>query len=610
MTEYFEVTRRDAAARLGKLLLKETHPTPLILKSEADKPIIYAGSLWSRKILSPLDAPDGKLVILPHKSMPLHTRPEMVRQTTDSIREDLQAWEEWKGPKGRIVHPAFPEISDADLYAIGAAVQLEHNPHLLFKTITRIRNLTPPDTTLYAPALATPENLALLIYLGIDVVDDVLPTIRAFDDAYLMPDGTYRLSALFQLPCRCSVCDNTSAEALKNMDMRTRGELIAQHNSNKLEEEKRVAIQHIRDGSLREYVEGKCRSNPRLTVLLRLADQEHTYLEQRTPAFRTNMMYANTAESLSRVEISRFARRVKSRFRAQDTDILLLLPCSARKPYSISNSHQLFARALGKNRRALNEVIISSPLGVVPRELELVYPAAHYDTPVTGHWDLEERSWVTGCLVDYLNNAKYSHIVAHLDGAYRDICRSAAETLGLEITYTAGEGGVTSAPALKRLGDTVNDLVLTEGCRLRKPLEITLSMMRAVADYQFGRGAGDLLAPENAAIRAPYPKHQVFDGDDQLASLYPGTGALIPTLEGADRLSDLGTYQVFIADFVPGSTLLAPGVVNADPGIRPSDQVIIRGPQVLGVGKALMSGPEMVQSTRGVAVEVRKIRKV
>ncbi|NOR48593.1 MAG: tRNA-ribosyltransferase, partial [Methanosarcinaceae archaeon] len=72
MTKYFEVTRRDAAARLGKLLLDDHYPTPLILHPGKDSPIVFAGSLWARNILSPDEVDPGKLVILPGKPMPLH----------------------------------------------------------------------------------------------------------------------------------------------------------------------------------------------------------------------------------------------------------------------------------------------------------------------------------------------------------------------------------------------------------------------------------------------------------------------------------------------------------------------------------------------------------
>ena len=50
--------------------------------------------------------------------------------------------------------------------------------------------------------------------------------------------------------------------------------------------------------------------------------------------------------------------------------------------------------------------------------------------------------------------------------------------------------------------------------------------------------------------------------------------------------------------------------MSADPEIRPSDQVIIIGEKVIGVGRALMSGEEMVLSSRGVAVDLRDVKGI
>jgi archaeosine synthase len=55
--------------------------------------------------------------------------------------------------------------------------------------------------------------------------------------------------------------------------------------------------------------------------------------------------------------------------------------------------------------------------------------------------------------------------------------------------------------------------------------------------------------------------------------------------------------------------LLAPGVVDADEQIRPGDEVIIVGEKAFGVGRARMSGWEMRESQRGVAVEIRHIKE-
>jgi archaeosine synthase len=269
-------------------------------------------------------------------------------------------------------------------------------------------------------------------------------------------------------------------------------------------------------------------------------------------------------------------------------------------------SHQKFINALGKYRRFVHEVIITSPMGVVPRELELTYPAAHYDTPVTGHWDLEEKAWVGGCLRQYIQKNNYKNIIAHVHGAYKEICESVASELGLNFIYTADEG-VTSYESLDLLRNTVSDF---ESTRKRLSEESKLDMMRAIADYQFGKGAGEILVPDDAMIKAPFPKFQLFAERQQLATLIPQYGALALTVDGAIRLRDHPYYKVKVGDFIPHSSILAPGVLGADPQIRPGDEVIVEGEKFIGVGRSNMSGWEMKQCGKGMAVELRHSKKI
>ena len=107
-----------------------------------------------------------------------------------------------------------------------------------------------------------------------------------------------------------------------------------------------------------------------------------------------------------------------------------------------------------------------------------------------------------------------------------------------------------------------------------------------------------------------YPKLRVTDGDDeQLAVMVPQYGVLSLTLAGARRWVDSGVpvRRVEIDDFVPHGSVLAPGVVDASDDIRPGDEVVVEGPSAFAVGRAAMSGPEMVGSTRGIASEVRHV---
>ncbi|MCZ7399961.1 MAG: archaeosine synthase subunit alpha [Candidatus Methanoperedens sp.] len=600
MSKIFEITHRDSATRIGKLVLEKELSTPAIIKiHEKDCPITDSGSLWKRT--APPEPDTKKIVLHPHKSLPLYTREEIIKELQGEVKPASNF-----AHTGAVIHPFTSEYAVSDLYVLGAAKQLENRARELVESIIRLKENTRADSLLYAPALATPENLSMLVYLGVDIVDETLAIIKAYQDIYLTNSGEHHLDRLHEFPCACSVClANTPAELLKK-SKKERAELLSQHNSLKLAEELRAVREHIRSGHLREYIERQCRSRPWLTAALRLVDAQYEFLEKRSPIFRASTLYANTSESLNRVEIRRFAERVIERYTAPELETLVLLPCSAKKPYSISLSHQKFINALGKYRKFVHEVIITSPMGVVPRELELLYPAAHYDTPVTGHWDLEERAWVGGCLRLYLEKNKYKNIIAHVHGAYREICESVESELGLEFIYTADEG-VTSNTSLDKLRDTVSGL---EHTKKRTSEPANLDIMRSTVDYQFGRGAGNMLVTDGANVLAPYPKFQLFEGKQQLATLIPQYGTVALTVEGGMRLRGYPFYKVRIGDFTPHSSILAPGVLDADPQIRPNDEVIVEGETFFGVGRALVSGWEMKECGKGVAVELRHSKKI
>jgi archaeosine synthase len=94
----------------------------------------------------------------------------------------------------------------------------------------------------------------------------------------------------------------------------------------------------------------------------------------------------------------------------------------------------------------------------------------------------------------------------------------------------------------------------------------------------------------------------------QLFSIDTGTGMLRPTLEGW-KVIPVG-YRVHIDDFIPEGDILIPGVISADPAIRDGDEVLVTGARALGTGRAALPADEMLRSRHGVAVRVRKIKKL
>jgi uncharacterized protein with predicted RNA binding PUA domain len=150
-------------------------------------------------------------------------------------------------------------------------------------------------------------------------------------------------------------------------------------------------------------------------------------------------------------------------------------------------------------------------------------------------------------------------------------------------------------------------------------MEDALRRIRSVADYQFGKGVGEKLFPENVEIA--YSKRTgriryVYLNEKRLATLRPMDGLFSLSIEGAKKIIESGApakcivtvkndVSRFIAD---GGDVFAVHVVKADSEIRPKDEVIVvneKG-EVLAVGRAALSGGEMTAFKVGVAVKVRR----
>ncbi|WP_435552084.1 archaeosine synthase subunit alpha [Natrinema sp. CGMCC1.2065] len=582
MTEYFEVHERDGAARVGELRLSSPRTTPALV----DDVLEDAGSLWS----ADRDLPDGdesRLTVLPHRAFPGGT-PEEVQESFAVDAPDVDY------PSVAVVSSEDVESQGTDAYALSDVQSVMGHGAALVEAVVDVREAIPADTALLFSGVATPRNVALLAYAGVDLFDATAAVVKGTEGRYLTTDEAYFLEDLDELPCSCPACQGPREEFTR--------EDCADHNRHALESELAIVRRRIRDGRLRDYLEGQARHDQWLTAAMRELDDQWGYLEERTPILRDARIDAATGDTLRRVEIQRFADRVTTRYRNRFDNPLVLVPCSAAKPYSESQSHRQFHDAIQWRGHLVS---MTSPIGVVPQELETTYPAQHYDTVVTGRWTEDEKEFVSEVLQRYLERNEYPKIVAHVpDEGYRDIVERVEERLDLDITYTVADHP-TDDESLANLSEALS------GELKYSKREREHNTVRALADYLLGDGAGDdLFADIQTTSR--YPKIQVRDDEDtQLATMVPQYGTLSFTLEGAKRWleSAAPTKRVEIDGFVPHGSVLAPGVVDADDDIRVGDEVIVEGPQAFAVGRAEMFGREMAESTRGIACEIRHVEE-
>jgi 7-cyano-7-deazaguanine tRNA-ribosyltransferase len=141
-------------------------------------------------------------------------------------------------------------------------------------------------------------------------------------------------------------------------------------------------------------------------------------------------------------------------------------------------------------------------------------------------------------------------------------------------------------------------------------------MIRDITIYQFGVEAAPLFEKAKISYGRTGKVRHLHENTSLLATLRPMDGLFVLTLEGARKLHSLIPFprRRVIADeeaqpFVKeGKDLFSKFVVSMDETLRAYEEVLItdREDTLLGVGRLLLSPPEVQSFKRGVAVYCRR----
>lgn len=465
---------------------------------------------------------------------------------------------------------------DVEVVVVPNAFELRKDPRRTVDTVIRLREAAGFNRIVCMLGLGEPSTVALLSYMGVDLFDDSLPRAAGIGGLRLMPE----------------------AELLTGADE-------SASNVAAMEQELEKVRMFIAADRLRELADQRAPSTPSSVALLRIYDDVGYRYAEETCSFTGCRFSCNTTQALRRPDIKAYKERIAAYEKPANKRVLLLLPCSAKKPYHLSKSHKAFASAIhtANHDTLVHEVIVTSPLGVVPRELDALYPANSYDIPVTGEWKCEEKRMIRE-MVGAIIAQGYDKVVCHLGDDY-ELVEGLAD---MECTVV---GDVTTPASLEKLDKTLR--AVTKDMKPVDYLDDRNNQMRNVLAYQLGRECADILMDENtyAIGKFPYWKLIRENPDNksekiQLAMVTPERGGVSLTLDGAKLLAEKGWYTVEMVDFEMKGNLFAVGVVSADPRIRIGGEAIITcNGEVRGVGLAMMCGREMTDLKRGIAVKVR-----
>jgi len=272
----------------------------------------------------------------------------------------------------------------------------------------------PLERPLHLFGAGHPFMFSLAITLGCDLFDSAAYAIYARQDRYMTETGTARLRELEYLPCSCPACNNTSPEKALALAKTERQAFLARHNLYTCFSEIRRIKQAIVEGRLWEHLGMRAHGHPALLRAVKELAGYKRYLEENSPVTKKSGLFFFDSLDLSRPEILRHKTRLSERYSPPKTaELLVLLPQTRTKPFHRSWEHQEaqkeIQRKLGAETLRVHVCTYAAPFGVVPAELDEVYPLSQHETATP--LDTETINYVAEQVGNYITEKHYKRVV-------------------------------------------------------------------------------------------------------------------------------------------------------------------------------------------------------
>jgi len=168
-------------------------------------------------------------------------------------------------------------------------------------------------------------------------------------------------------------------------------------------------------------------------------------------------------------------RYIIDQYEVPERKIAIFMPCAMRKPYSTSPSHQLIRMIISQVFDASRyHIVIFGTCGIVPSELETMYPFAHYKYMLGKVTDPKIRedflTIETDRVAGYLEKTRhtYTYRIAYCIGLFRETLLRGSEKSGVKIDLVL--------PTT----DRINRVIEEEECRFQ---EGSLSMDEYLGEF-------------------------------------------------------------------------------------------------------------------------------
>jgi 7-cyano-7-deazaguanine tRNA-ribosyltransferase len=406
--------------------------------------VAYQESIGS-DVATMLDIPTGWKVT---KEQAQETVAETLQRAKDffktKTREDIL----WVGPVqgGRhldLVANSAVEMGKLpfQIHALGSPTEVmeSYRYDVLADMILTAKKGLPIERPLHLFGAGHPAMFSLAVALGCDLFDSAAYVLYAREGRYMTENGTWRLGEMDYFPCSCAKC---AAETPRGLEKKTKKEqevFLAEHNLYVCSAEIRRIKQAIRDGRLWEHTEMRVHGHPALLSALKKLREHTDFLEKYSPTVKCSGFFYFDSVGLARPEITHYQKRLSERYEPPiNAKVLFLVPQTRNKPFhkapEFKKIRQLFRRLGEELASKIHVCVYCAPFGVVPLELDEVYPLSQHETALP--LDLETVDYVANQASEYIKRSGYASVVLLnytklWNGAVEKACKSACKTKGL-----------------------------------------------------------------------------------------------------------------------------------------------------------------------------------
>ncbi len=362
----------------------------------------------------------------------------------DKSRDDIL----WVGPVqgGRhldLVASSAVEMGKLpfQIHALGSPTEVmeSYRYDVLAEMILTAKKGLPIERPLHLFGAGHPAMFSLAVALGCDLFDSAAYALYARENRYMTENGTSRLEELDYFPCSCPKCASETPDELVQKSKKEREIFLAEHNLYVCQAELRRIKQAIREGRLWEHTEMRVHNHPSLLSALKKLHNYTDLLETYSPITKSSGFFYFDSVGLARPEITHYRKHLTNRFEPpKAARVMFLVPQTRNKPFhkapEFKKIRQL-QRKMGEQLASQVHVCAyAAPFGVVPLELDEVYPLSQHETAMP--LDLETVNSVATQTADYINRSHYAAVTLLNDPKiWKNIvlcaCRSACKARGL-----------------------------------------------------------------------------------------------------------------------------------------------------------------------------------